>query len=220
MKLVNVIKLVLFILLITLGIFLFYYSGGDLTEQGIKTFISDTGGLAAAVFIAIFVVGIILALPVTVFYIVAGLLFGPVNGSIYIYLGSILGSVIVFLLGRFFGEGIREYLDHTHFLSVRKINKKLNSRGALLVMLLRFVPFLPYSALSYFFALTKVKFKDYFLGTITGVIPGIIIIVYFGSNLMNFSTPIFWGLIIFIGVILFVSWVFRKKLINKLHKAI
>lgn len=217
MRLTNVIKLVMFFVILIVASGFFYFSG-DLSIAKITASVSDAGPLAALVFIGVFIIAVLLALPISILYVAGGLLFGPFLGLLYVYGGSLIGAIIAFPLGRFFGEGIREYLDNMHSLSVDKVNARLKKGGVLFVMSLRLIPFLPYSALNYFFSFTEMRFRDFFIGTALGSIPGIVILVYFGSSFTNLGGPAFWGLLIFILVILVFSWHYRKYIINKLHE--
>ena len=55
------------------------------------------------------------------------------------------------------------------------------------VIFLRLVPLFPFNFLNPVLGVTEVKFKDYFFGTIIGIIPGTFVFVYLGESFKMLS---------------------------------
>ena len=53
----------------------------------------------------------------------------------------------------------------------------VEKKGFLTTLFLRFIPLFPFNGLNFALGLTRVKFKDYFLATLIGIIPGSFILV-------------------------------------------
>ncbi len=69
-------------------------------------------------------------------------------------------------------------------LKYPKINhyeNALSRNGFFTVVFLRLVPLFPFNALNPILGVTDIRFKDYFLGTLVGIIPGTFAFVYLGE---------------------------------------
>ena len=75
------------------------------------------------------------------------------------------------------------------------------------------VPIFPFNALNFGLGLTKVKMKNYFFGTVLGIIPGSFALAYFGDSLTESST-----LNIILSVTLFLALMFSYKIYNYFKK--
>jgi uncharacterized membrane protein YdjX (TVP38/TMEM64 family) len=99
---------------------------------------------------------------------------------IAVSLGSTLAAVVVFLTGRtllrtWVEEWVRKY-PRFHAL-----DRAVAGQGFKIVLLTRLSPVFPYTLLNYAFSLTRVSFRDYFLATWLGMIPGTVMYVYLGQ---------------------------------------
>ncbi|PJC48857.1 MAG: hypothetical protein CO035_01255, partial [Candidatus Omnitrophica bacterium CG_4_9_14_0_2_um_filter_42_8] len=88
------------------------------------------------------------------------------------------------------------------------------------ILFFRIVPLVPYEVLNYACGLSKIKFRDYFLATFLGIIPGVIVSAFFGGSLgeiksmRDIFSPKFLvaiGLMIFIMAIPIIYRVIRKR---------
>ena len=61
------------------------------------------------------------------------------------------------------------------------IDRAVGAHGFKLVVLLRLSPLIPFNALNYALALTRVSLRDYVLGSALGMLPGTVLYVYLGS---------------------------------------
>jgi uncharacterized membrane protein YdjX (TVP38/TMEM64 family) len=134
------------------------------------------GGLA---FIAIYIVATVAFLPGSVLTLGAGVVFGVVMGSVYVFVGATLGAIAAFLVGRYLARGwvSRKIEGNSNFAA---IDQAVAQAGFKIVLLTRLSPVFPFNLLNYAFGITGVGLKDYSLGSI-GMVPGTILYVYIGS---------------------------------------
>jgi pyruvate/2-oxoglutarate dehydrogenase complex dihydrolipoamide dehydrogenase (E3) component/membrane protein YqaA with SNARE-associated domain len=142
---------------------------------------------APLIFIFFYILITVFFIPGSPFSILAGTIFGPIFGTLYIVLGAGIGSAITFLFTRFFGRDLIEKKFANYLKKIKEQELSLKKNGFLAVLLLRLLPIIPYNVLNYILGLTKIRFKDYFLGTVIGIIPGSFIYAFFGDSLANLN---------------------------------
>ena len=143
------------------------------------TWIDSLGSVGAIAFIIIYIVSTIALIPASFLSLGAGVVFGVVFGSLYVLVGSILGAVAAFLIGRYFARDwiAKKIKGNSKF---RAIDEAVGKEGFKIVTLTRLSPIFPFILLNYLYSITGVSLKDYILGSV-GMIPGIITFVYIGS---------------------------------------
>jgi uncharacterized membrane protein YdjX (TVP38/TMEM64 family) len=65
------------------------------------------------------------------------------------------------------------------------IDRAVADQGFKMVLLTRLSPIFPFTLLNYLFSVSRVRPKDYFLGSLIGMFPGTVMYVYFGSLIGN-----------------------------------
>ena len=153
------------------------------------TGIQNLGLLGAIAFILLYVLTTIALVPGSILTLGAGVIFGVVWGSCYVFIGAIFGETCSFLIGRYLVRDwvYRKIEGNRKFLAV---NKALKKEGFKIILLTRLSPVFPFNLLNYAFGVTGVSLRHYLLGSI-GMIPMTITYVYFGSlagDLANLSS--------------------------------
>ncbi|NJN03214.1 MAG: TVP38/TMEM64 family protein [Leptolyngbyaceae cyanobacterium SL_1_1] len=148
--------------------------------------INSLGIVAPLVFIALYIVTTVAFLPASVVTLGAGVVFGVVKGSIFVFVGAMLGATAAFLVGRYVARGwvSKKIADSERF---KAIDEAIAREGRKIIFLLRLSPAFPFNLLNYALGLTKVSLTDYVLGTL-GILPGTIMYVYLGSLAGNLAT--------------------------------
>jgi uncharacterized membrane protein YdjX (TVP38/TMEM64 family) len=187
--------------------------------------IESLGSVGAWAFIGLYIIATVAFLPGSILTLGAGVVFGVVMGSLYVFIGATIGAAAAFLVGRYVARvwvaqkiaGDRKF---------RAIDEAVGKEGFKIVLLTRLSPIFPFNLLNYAYGVTGVSLKDYVLASI-GMIPGTIMYVYIGSlagNLATISTDaqpgnptIQWamriiGLIATVAVTIYVTKVARKAL--------
>ena len=151
-------------------------------QQALVSFvewIDGLGAIAPIVFVLAYIVITVAFLPASVVTLGAGFVFGVVKGSIFVFVGAMLGATAAFLVGRFVArDWIAKKVEGNRFFSA--LDNAIAEEGRKLIFLIRLSPAFPFNLLNYALGLTKVSLPDYVLGT-TGIIPGTIMYVYLGS---------------------------------------
>ncbi len=155
------------------------------------TQIASLGILAPLAFIGIYVIATIAFLPGSILTLGAGLVFGVVWGSMYVFIGATIGAVLAFLVGRYFA---RDWVSRRirNLAKFQQIDRAVAQGGFKIVLLTRLSPIFPFNLLNYAFGVTGVSLKDYTLASI-GMLPGTVMYVYIGSlggDLAQLSTRV------------------------------
>lgn len=182
-------KFLVFIALIVGIILIVNYFGlaSLLSPSYLREKVLSYGSLAPIVFLLIYSIAMIIFLPGTPITIAGGLIFGKFLGTFYTVLGATIGATIAFLIARTLGESFVNDLLKGKYKKLYEYDKKIEKNGFLVVLILRLMPIFPFNGLNFALGLTKVKFKDYLLATLLGIIPGSFVLAYFGDSLANFS---------------------------------
>ena len=184
-------------------------------EGLIEEWIDASGALGVVVFIGIYVVAALLLLPLGApLNIIAGALFGMVWGVGAVLVGSMLAALAAFEIARhLLRERIKKHYTNKGMSAA--IDKALRSEGWKAVALLRLSPVIPFAVKSYLFGVSRVRMRDYLLGTFLGKLPGAIILTALGTTgraAMDLSGPARWGLIgAGIGATVLVSWLIGRS---------
>lgn len=147
----------------------------------------DAQGIWAAVlFVAIMVLAMVLLLPGVLLTTGAGFVFGVLEGTVYVVIGTTLGAAIAFLIARYFlGDHAHVYIRSRARLSV--VSSEMAPHGWKIVLLTRLIPFFPGKLSNYLFGLTRFSFGGFLAGTFVGVIPFSLHNVYLGSLAADLS---------------------------------
>jgi len=165
---------------------LFYLDADDQVRELLRWF-ELQGAWAAVLFIVVMVGVVVLLLPGVLFTTGAGFVFGVLEGSIYIVLGTTLGAVMAFLIARHgFGDRAKHFVLSRSRLHM--VGKEMHSEGWKIVLLTRLVPFFPSKLANYFFGLTPVRLGHFTLGSLLGFIPFSVHNVYLGSIAADLAT--------------------------------
>ena len=148
--------------------------------------IDSLGALGPIAFILLYILVTVAFLPASIVTLGAGAVFGVVGGSIYVFIGAMLGATAAFLIGRYVARDwiAQKIAGNTKF---NAIYEAISQEALKLIFLIRLSPAFPFNVLNYALGLTKASLKDYVLGT-TGIIPGTIMYVYLGSLIGDLAT--------------------------------
>lgn len=145
------------------------------------------GAWAPLLFILLMAAVVVLVLPGVLFTTGAGFVFGVVEGSFYVVIGTTLGAILAFLIARYlFGERARQFVKAR--AKLRLVSDELTPNGWKIVMLTRLIPFFPSKISNYFFGLTSFSLRGYVGGSLLGFTPFTINNVYLGSIAADLTT--------------------------------
>lgn len=150
----------------------------DLLRHALQ-WIESQGIVGGIAFIALYMVAAIAFLPGSILTLGAGVVFGVVWGSVYVFIGATLGAIAAFLVGRYLARGwISKKIEGNQKFAA--IDRAVAHEGFKIVLLTRLSPIFPFNLLNYAMGVTGVSLRDYALASV-GMIPGTIMYVYIGS---------------------------------------
>ena len=119
-------------------------------------------------------------IPVTVLIAVTGIVFGPFYGSLYALAGSTLSAAITYGIGVWIGrEAVRNLLG----ARINGLSRRIAKRGILAVMVVRVLPVAPFAIVNVVAGASHIGLRDFLIGTVLGMAPGIILTVTFAHHL-------------------------------------
>ena len=188
-----------------------------MTPQKIRDLLSGLGPMAAVCYIGLFTLLPAFFFPVAVLALAGGLLFGLLRGSIYTFVGAILNCALMFLLARYVGrERIRALVQKKLPQPWQRRLEGLGGReGALLLVILRLIPAVPYNLINYAFGLTEMKLSTYLIFSAIGIIPGTLAFINIGDKALDPASSDFLIAIGLLIALLAVTALLGRKLYPK-----
>jgi uncharacterized membrane protein YdjX (TVP38/TMEM64 family) len=155
------------------------------TRDNVRAFVEHLRGLwyGPAIFIGAFMLACVLALPASVFCLAAGFIWGWALGGVYSLVGGLLGAMASFYLGRVVGEGMLEKFGRLG----RVVAKQVDHAGFRSLLVLRFIPGIPFAVMNYGAGVAGVRVRDFVGSTIIGIIPPMFVFTYCADALFNGS---------------------------------
>jgi phospholipase D1/2 len=162
--------------------------------------------------VAAFVLLGLLMVPVLLLITATGIAFGPWLGSIYALAGALTSACVGFAFGRWAG---RRRIEKVGGPKIGNISRKIERNGTLAVYVIRKIP-LPFLFSNLVIGASRVRFRDFLLGSLLGLGPIVIALAGFGYHLtrsLEDPTP---GKIVmaaaFLAVPLGLAWTINRAL--------
>ena len=128
------------------------------------------------VFVFLYALATMAAIPGSALTVVAGALFGSVLGVLSVSMASTLGAALCFLISRYVArDAVAQWLAKSEKFA--RLDKMTEDHGAIVVALTRLVPIFPYNLLNYGFGLTRVRFWTYVFWSWLCMLPGTVLYV-------------------------------------------
>lgn len=185
----------------------------DEPEQ-FRAWVDGFGVWGRLVFVGMVVLqGVVVIIPGEPFEIGAGYAFGAIEGTLLCVIGSVISSLIVFLLVRAYGVRLVEVFfskDKIQSLKFLQDRKKL----VLILFIVSFIPGTPKSLFSYFVGLTPIKLSTWLMIVAIARIPSIMTSTV-GGNALGESK---YGLAILVFAITIVISAIGVLIYNKMSK--
>ena len=223
---------VISILFVTLVVAVLVYFDAHEEILRLLDWLDAQGIWGPLLFILLMMIVVVFLLPGVLFTTGAGFVFGVVEGTVCVVVGTTLGATLAFLGARYlFGERASQFvLRHAR---LRLVTEELTPRGWQIVLLTRLVPFFPFKLSNYFFGLTQFTLRGFMAGTFVGVIPLSLNSVYLGSIAADISLegvrsagrgPVEWGLygagfLVTIGLVIYLNRLASRALARYTEEA-
>ena len=142
----------------------------------LRDWIEGLGAWGPVVFVPLYALGVVAALPGSALTVAAGALFGSVLGVIVVINAATLGASLAFLIARYLArDSIVAWLSKNE--KFQRLDDLTEKHGAIIVALTRLVPIFPFNLLNFGFGLTSVPFWTYVLWSWLCMLPGTILYV-------------------------------------------
>ena len=205
---------ILLLIIISLVLAAKYTALGDyMSVEKVRELIQEAGVYGPLIFILVYVIVTVTFLPGTPFTIASGVLFGTLKGGMLTVVGATVGAGIAFLIARFFGGDFVNKLLKNKFKKIYEYDEKIEKNGFLVMLFLRLIPLFPFNGLNFAMGLTKIRKRDYILGTFLGIIPGSMILANIGGQSGNLMSPQF-----ILSIALFILLIFTLPLYKYVQK--
>jgi len=128
-----------------------------------------------------YVVAGFLVFPVVLLIIATVFVFGPWLGSLYALAGAALSAAATYGVGRTLGRDIVRRLAGPR---LNRLSRMLGARGVLAMIAVRLVPVAPYSVVNLVAGATHIGTRDFLVGTVIGLLPGIAGVALFTDSVV------------------------------------
>jgi len=122
----------------------------------------------------------LVSFPVTLMIMATILVYGPWWGGWYALLGTTLSAVIVFSIGHLLGKNMVSKFSGG---LINRVNQRLSQAGLIAVITFRVLPIAPFSLINLIAGVSAISLRDFFIGTLIGIIPGITAIAVVADRL-------------------------------------
>jgi phosphatidylserine/phosphatidylglycerophosphate/cardiolipin synthase-like enzyme/uncharacterized membrane protein YdjX (TVP38/TMEM64 family) len=162
--------------------------------------------------IVAYVGGGLVAFPLLVLIAATAVLFGPLLGPVYTFVGATLSAGMTFAIGRKLG---RETVRKLAGGRINELSRRLAKHGLLAVAIVRMLPIAPFSVVNVVAGASHVRWRDFLLGTLVGLVPGVATMTFFvdraAAAIREPSAWTFALLAAAVAAVVALIWVLRRK---------
>jgi len=132
------------------------------------------------VIVASYVVAGLIMVPVTLLIAVTGIVFGPLQGMLYAMSGTLLSALVTYGCGHWLGhDSVRRLVGPR----INHLSQRIAKRGILAMIVLRMLPVAPFTIVNVVAGASHIRFRDFLIGTVLGMLPGTVLTVVFVHRL-------------------------------------
>ncbi|KAA1188382.1 hypothetical protein F0M18_17950 [Pseudohalioglobus sediminis] len=172
-----------------------------------------------ALILLAFILGSVLAIPLTLIIIATVTVLGPWAGMAYSLAGAQLAAIVTFWLGQALGKNTVSNLAGSQF---NTIARKVKNPGLLTIITFRIVPVAPFTVINVIAGASSISLRDFAIGTFFGMMPGIAAIALVADRLLAWlKDPSLQDVLVLGGTVLLVAgvlWALRHWLGSLLFK--
>lgn len=197
--------------------FVYLFSGQDLTAESLLNFAPEEPFLAALFLILLYAFkSLTIFFPITVLNILGGFLFEPMHALIVNAVGVLVELTVPYWIGR--ASGVR-FADTilTKYSKLQGVLEKGTDNRFFTAFFLRVIACLPGDAISMLFGARKMPFGICLVGSFLGTLPSMVVTTLLGTSITDPTSVMFWvsiGLTVLFSVIsllIYRLWQKNKK---------
>ncbi|BBN95114.1 hypothetical protein DEGR_18470 [Deinococcus grandis] len=134
-------------------------------------------------------------LPALVLTAVTARAYGPFEGFLIVYLGTLLGAAAGYWLGRALGNAlIRTLVGERTRLKVHEFTERHGTQG---VLMIRLMPILSADVMNLVAGAARMRFRPFMLATAAGALPVTALVVWLSES----GERLLWGMVILSAVV-------------------
>ena len=181
-------------------------TSGD--EARIHDWVATFGWFGPILIILIMVAQMFLiVIPSWLLMIVSIVAYGPIWGSIIVFIAIYVASSTGYFIGRYFGPAITQKLLGAKVQ--KKVTDFIEHYGIWAIVVTRLNPMLSNDAISFMAGIVKMNYWRFTAATLAGIAPLIILIAVLGQFSNGLETGLLWGSII--SLVAFIGYVWWDK---------
>lgn len=193
---------------------IFEEGGLDLLIQRMR----EAGPMGVGILLGLQLLQVIVAfIPGEVVQVAAGMLYGPLGGTVIIVLGAMAASALVYQLVHVLGAPFVRAMVSDSFLDKFRAFEK-SGRLNIIVFILFLIPGLPKDVFTYVVALTDMKLGTFLALSTLGRIPGVFVSTFAASSIMEgdyVQSAIMFGVL---AVLAALGVIFRDQIMDRFSK--
>ena len=192
----------------------------NISLEEIKAWVLGHGAWAAVIYIATFVILPIFFFPVPVIVLAGGTIFGLFKGSLFTMIGVLINTPIMYFIGRFLlKDFVHKFVNNHMSAKLRSALESTNQKVLSLVLfIIRLSPIFSYNLVNYISGVTEINFLPYILTTIAGVLPGVIVFINIGENVLKVGSKEFFISLSFLLLLVVISAIISKLFLKNEHE--
>lgn len=135
---------------------------------------------APLIVVGTYLIAVLLAVPILALIFATVFLFGPWLGMMYSIAGCFAGALLTYGIGRAIGRGAVEQLAGPR---MQRALQRLARRSVMTVIVVRLLPIAPFIVVNMVIGASNFRLRDFALGTLIGMMPGIVAIALLESRI-------------------------------------
>ncbi len=179
----------------------------------------EGGGMVMAIFIALLlfaIKGVVMFIPLSGLYLAVG---AVMNDEIIAFIVNLTGIVICLSIAYFNGTKItmeRAKEIYRKFPKIKMLDDFESENSLLFSFLIRIFGIVPCDVVSMYCGIKKIPYKEFLLGSVAGMIPGLILTGIIGANITNpLSVPFLGSCALQLAGTLGSLYIYKKKIKRK-----
>lgn len=150
----------------------------------------------------------------------AGIIYGLFWGTIISWVGEVVGAIIMYIFARYlFRSSVKTWIKKSRYL--KQVDDYSAANGFKVLLIARLLPLAPSGIITAIAAISRMSFKDFFLATLIGKLPPVIIKVMLGHDIVfagENMTRLVLVVVLVVIVYFFLWWNKRRSKYKKQNK--
>jgi uncharacterized membrane protein YdjX (TVP38/TMEM64 family) len=140
------------------------------------------GFLTPLIVTGLFTIASVALVPMTFLITTTAFMFDPLPSILYSLSGSLVAGIVTFLLGRLLSQQMLKKLLGSRW---DELTERLAEEGFVAVAAARVLPLGPFTIVNIVAGSTRIRFSDFVVGTLIGMLPGTLAICLFADRLRS-----------------------------------